>query len=197
MSKAFPALLIALVTAGGLSACGDAPPSGRYAVVTRDLDWSVDTASAPAHVPLSRTWDFSTEQGDWTVAAGEGTMQDGFLALHGAGRVELTGPGVAALDIEVLHWLTLRVATGSARRVRLRWRGGAPVTRELDPAGGEQDLTLAIESLQSVNHDASAPDLSLAFENDDNRPLVVHVLQIGLASDFDPDGGLGYVAGRH
>jgi arylsulfatase A-like enzyme len=188
-----PCLLPCLL---GGTACGEPEPAGRFAVLTRELQWLVDRASLPTHAPLSRTWDFGTEQPEWTVTAGEDRLRDGALALYGRARVALSGPGTGVLDKEILHWVTLRVDTTTARQVELRWRGGAPVTFALEPGGEPHDLTVALASLESVNHVPTAPDLSIAFLGDDTVPLVVRVLQIGFVSDFDHAADRGYVAGR-
>ncbi|MHC5212193.1 MAG: sulfatase [Planctomycetota bacterium] len=191
------ALLGALAALCCLPACTDPVPSGRFAVVTRAFEWSAETDSVLERVPLSRTWEFTAEQPDWTVTAGQGHLEDGALVLRGKGRVALSGPGTGVLDAEILQWLTLRVEADSGGQLEMRWRGGAPFVHQLAPGAQGEDLTVALASLESVNHRASAPDLSLAFLSDDQGPLVVRVMRIGVVSDFDHDEARGFSAGRH
>ena len=193
-----PPLEWALLLLLGLGAgCGPAEPTGRYGVVQRDFTWTSVAPSAPGtRAPLSRNWTFDAPQPEWIVTAGTATPGAAALLLDGRGQVGLEGPGRRIIDDEVVHWLSVRLATTTAHDLQVSWRGGAPRSIALQATGEVETVTIALDSAKSVLTSEDAPDLRLTAVGAADAPVQVRLERIGLVSDYESAGGQGFIPAK-
>ena len=187
------ALLLGVALGSG--ACGPEPPQGPYAVVEREFTWSAaggDDALA-TRAPLSSSWDFGVSQPEWSVTSGTGTTADGALTLAGAGKVGIAGPGDGAVDDEMVHWLTVRLRTTTAKSLELSRRGGVPRSQPLAGSGELETITIALASLERVITREDAPELTLTAVGASGQPVEVRLEHVGLVSDYDSAGSQGFI----